>query len=284
MPAAKKGAEGTGGTGGTGGPAIKEPRQTKGQKAAKGEKHPERWRLVPVDAHEWLSFEDPAERRTWRFDVTFLLSNWQCIYGHSCQGVLTGPAPELAEGCCSYGAHCTGEQDLARVKAAASTLTAEQWQFAAEGRRGGLSRRAPGKSAVTRLVKGACIFLNRPGFPGGPGCALHRAALETGRAPMELKPDVCWQLPLRREDTENEDGSVISTVGQWERAHWGAGGEEFAWWCTEAPEAFSGTKPVWRQMRQELEAMVGPDVFALLVPYLEAREATGPALPHPTVR
>ena len=33
---------------------------------------------------------------------------------------------------------------------------------------------------TTRLVKDACIFLNRPGFPGGPGCALHQAAVAAG--------------------------------------------------------------------------------------------------------
>ena len=76
---------------------------------------------------------------------------------------------------------------------------------------------------------------------------------------MDLKPDVCWQLPLRREDTTNPDGSVTSVVGQWDRQHWGAGGEEFAWWCTEAPEAFRGRRPVWRHMSDELSALIGPE-------------------------
>ena len=49
----------------------------------------------PADAREWVSFEDPDEERTWVFDVTFLTSNWTCIYGNGCQGVLTEPAPEL---------------------------------------------------------------------------------------------------------------------------------------------------------------------------------------------
>jgi hypothetical protein len=101
---------------------------------------------------------------------------------------------------------------------------------------------------------------------------------------MELKPDVCWQLPLRREDTSNPDGSVTSVVGQWDRQHWGAGGAEFAWWCTEAPEAFGGSTPVWRHMRDELSALIGPEIFALLAPYLEARENAGSALPHPAAR
>jgi hypothetical protein len=252
-----------------------------GAKAVPGTK---RWRLSPADAHEWVSFEDPTEERTWRFDVTFLLSHWECIYGSGCQGVLTAPAPEMVQGCCSYGAHMTGEEDVTRVKAAARTLTSDQWQFAAQGQRGGITRRGTAGVSVTRLVEGACIFLNRPGFPGGPGCALHRAALERGEKPMDLKPDVCWQLPLRREDTVNADGSVTSVVGEWDRVHWGQGGEEFAWWCTEAPEAFRGGTPVWRQMQDELSGMTGPAVFALLAPYLQAREASGAVLPHPTVR
>jgi hypothetical protein len=33
----------------------------------------------PLDLHEWISFEDRKERRTWVFDATFLRSNWQCI-------------------------------------------------------------------------------------------------------------------------------------------------------------------------------------------------------------
>ena len=31
------------------------------------------------DLHEWVSFEDPDELRTWVFDLTFLLSNWQQV-------------------------------------------------------------------------------------------------------------------------------------------------------------------------------------------------------------
>jgi hypothetical protein len=240
--------------------------------------------LAPADAHEWVSFEDPGEQRTWRFDVTFLLSHWECIFGRGCQGVLTGPAPELVQGCCSYGAHFTSDDDVARVKAAARTLTPEQWQFADRARHGGVARRNSEGVTVTRMVQGACIFLNRPGFPAGPGCALHSAALERDREPMDLKPDVCWQLPLRREDTSNPDGSVTSTVGQWDREHWGAGGEEFAWWCTEAPEAFGGARAVWRHMQPELRALVGDAIFELLAPYLQARESSPVLLPHPAVR
>src|SRR5205807_6283265 len=151
-----------------------------------------------------------------------------------------------------YGAHFTDRQDVARVKQAARKLTAEQWQFRSKAMKDGKLDvvKTTGKGdVVTRLVGDACIFLNRPGFPGGAGCALHRAALERGERPIDLKPDVCWQLPLRRRDTDaDDDGWVTSTIEEWARRHWGAGGDDFHWWCTDAPDAFVGREPVYRGM------------------------------------
>src|ERR1700760_1427324 len=78
--------------------------------------------VTPEDAHEWVSFEDPDEERVWMFDVTFLLSGWNCIFGRGCQGVLTGPAEELVQGCCSYGAHFSDDEDRKRTEAHAERL------------------------------------------------------------------------------------------------------------------------------------------------------------------
>src|SRR6516162_7112101 len=122
----------------------------------------------PDDTREWISFEDEDEERTWIFDATFLSSNWTCIFGNGCQGVLTGPAPELVQGCCSYGAHFIDDEDVATVEATAARLTDEQWQHRRKARRNGFFRTEPDGTRITRLVDGACIFLNRPGFPAGP--------------------------------------------------------------------------------------------------------------------
>jgi hypothetical protein len=238
---------------------------------------------IPDDAHEWVSFADPDEDRTWVIDVTFLLSGWKCIYGAGCQGVLTGPAAELAEGCCSYGAHLSDKKDTRRVQAAAARLTESQFQHIKRARRVGVVKRQ-GEDLTTRLVDGACIFLNRPGFPGGPGCALHRAALEASVPPRLYKPDVCWQLPVRREDASDEEGHVTSTITQWERRHWGAAGDEFHWWCTEAPEAFVSPEPVYLSLADELGALVGPAVYKMITAYLDEHQAQRSPLPHPVVR
>jgi hypothetical protein len=240
---------------------------------------------APEDLHEWVSFDDPDEDRTWVFDVTFLVSGWECIWGRGCQGVLTGPAPELEHGCCDYGAHFTSEDDVRRVERHAARLTAEQWQFKKLARQRGGPIRQKRKSGeyVTRLADEACIFLNRPGFPGGPGCALHRAALDAGARPLDWKPDVCWQLPLRRTDETDGHGHVTSTVREWKRRDWGAGGQEFHWWCTESPDAFVSRRPVYETMAEELLELVGEQPYRLLVQHLRARRKST-FLPHPAVR
>lgn len=239
---------------------------------------------VPVsDLHEWVSFEDPDEDRTWVFDVTFLTSDWTCVYGAGCQGVRTAPAPELEEGCCAYGAHFTDDADRARVEAAAATL-GSAWQLVgAAERRGGAFVRQRDGTWRTRVVDGACVFLNRPGFARGAGCAFHVAARDRGRDPMELKPDVCWQLPLRRVDAADEHGHVTSTVREWKRRDWGDGGAEFHWWCTDAPDAFVGSEPVYVSMRNELVGMVGAAVYDRLAAYLRSRPQRT-LLPHPARR
>jgi hypothetical protein len=237
------------------------------------------------DRHEWFSFEDPDEDRTWMFDVTFLLSNWTCIFGAGCQGVLTGPAPELNQGCCSYGAHFRDKADYKRVIPYAKRLTSKQWQFRdVATKRGGFAIRQKNGDWRTRLVGDACIFLNRPGFAGGEGCALHIGALDAGERFIDWKPEVCWQLPIRQVDSTDENGHVTSTVREWKRRDWGEGGFEFHWWCTDAPDAFVAKDPVYITLADELVETVGRDVYKALVEHLEDRRRRKTYLPHPQVR
>ena len=93
---------------------------------------------------------------------------------------------------------------------------------------------------------------------------------------MTLKPEVCWQLPLRREDqVDDDEGHVTSVVRQWDRRHWGKGGREFHWWCTEAPDAFVGSRPVYEEMEAELTSMVGAKVYARFVALMKSATPTG---------
>ncbi|HET8930400.1 MAG TPA: hypothetical protein VFN21_07075 [Acidimicrobiales bacterium] len=241
------------------------------------------------DRHEWVSFEDPDEERTWVFDLTFLTSNWTCIFGRGCQGVLTDDATDLQQGCCSYGAHFNDDAERARVERAAEQLDDDLWQFAAVARRrGGPTKTLPDDGAMTRLVDDACIFLNRPGFGTGPGCAFHFAAQRHGTSYLDLKPEVCWQVPLRREDVVADDGHVTSTVREWKRRDWGEGGADFHWWCTDAPDAFVGDDPAYASLREELIDLTSPSAYAFLVDHITERRrraASSPVfLAHPAIR
>ena len=243
------------------------------------------------DLHQWVSFEDPHEERTWVLDVTFLTSNWMCIFGNGCKGVLTEDATDLQQGCCSYGAHFVDEADRVRVEEHAQLLGDDEWQFASIARkRGGATKLNRSGERVTRMVDDACIFLNRPGFAKGPGCALHQAANARGESYLPWKPEVCWQLPLRREDDTDAHGHVTSTVREWKRRDWGEGGKEFHWWCTSDPEAFIAADPVYVRLEEELVELTSQETYDQLVAYImeievAAREHRRVAfLPHPASR
>jgi hypothetical protein len=240
---------------------------------------------VPQDLHEWVSFEDPSEQRTWQFDVTFLASKYTCIFGRGCKGVLTEDTTELNQGCCSFGAHLNDEADKANLLAHAKRLTSEEWQFKPASSRTPLTELNDTGDEVTVLRDDACIFLNRPGFAGGAGCALHIGAMHAGENFLHWKPEVCWQVPLRREDTTDTHGWVTTTIREWKRRDWGDGGAEFHWWCTDAPDAFVAKKAVWQTMKDELIEMTSQTAYDMLSAHMKERRKSGAVpLPHPAVR
>ena len=94
--------------------------------------------------------------------------------------------------------------------------------------------------------------------------------------------NVCWQLPLRLENHTDDNGYVTSTLREWKRRDWGDGGKDLHWWCTESPDAFVGSVPVYEHLRDEIIAMVGDEPYEQLVELLCELRAT--PLPHPAVR
>jgi len=236
----------------------------------------------PDDLHEWISFEDEAYEQTWMIDSTFMRSNWTCIYGSGCKGVLDDDATALQQGCCSYGAHFLDAADLRNVRRYVKKLSPEVWQKHKEGRDDNWLKRERDGAWTTRVVRGACIFHNEPGFAGGSGCAFHIAAQQAGERPLDWKPDVCWQVSLRLEEIDDSTGYRVAILREWKRRDWDEGGADFHWWCTDAPDAFVGKNPVYRYLKDEIIELVGPKVYAEIVRQLEAPRTT--PLPHPQVR
>jgi hypothetical protein len=81
---------------------------------------------------------------------------------------------------------------------------------------------------------------------------------------------VCWQLPLRLEESTDDHGHVTSTLREWKRRDWGGGGAEFHWWCTVS-------------LREELVALVGDEIYTIIASLLKDRRRRV-FVPHPTVR
>lgn len=86
-----------------------------------------------------------------------------------------------------------------------------------------------------------------------------------------------------RVDHVDEHGHVTSTLREWKRRDWGEGGAEFHWWCTEAPDAFVGDRPVYVELRDEIIEMTSAVAYELLTKELKARRRKT-LLPHPAVR
>src|SRR5690606_4901320 len=220
-------------------------------------------------------FTDPAdEGQRFRCDLTWLTSSWSCIFGSGCQGIY---ADRPDDGCCTLGAHFTDKDDVSRVRAAAEELGEDEWQYRPGPKGfdddGNLKPRAWTEKEdgvrKTRVVDGACIFLNRPGFPAGAGCALHQHAVFTGVPPHTTKPDVCWQLPIRRSyrNVELPDGTsyLETTITEYDRRGWGPGGQDLDWYCSSNSEAHVGREPVFRSNKDELVELMGEEAYAALV-------------------
>lgn len=202
-----------------------------------------------------MEFADPVDGTIWHIDAEFLTSNWTCIWGKGCKGILPEPAEHLNQGCCSHGAQFLDDEEAMNTGALAMTLDPARFQFHAEAAASGIYEDE--SRTLTRVVDGACIFHNRPGFTGGEGCALHLAATDAGESPTTWKPSVCWQLPLRAET--QEDGSKV--LRHWARTDWDDEKSTIAWCCTEEPEAYVGDVSVIESLQEELTAMVGPEVY-----------------------
>jgi hypothetical protein len=231
-----------------------------------------------VPGEEWIEIDDGDV--TWQVDAAFLRSRWRCTWGDGCQGILDRPAPELHQGCCSVGADLD-EQDAFDVAALAATLSAEVWQYRDIGLDQGVIVSVPNDAASddrrnTRVVDGACVFLNRPGFAAGMGCALHLAAAQEGDSPIGWKPSVCWQLPIRVEWSQRADGRDVAVLRRWRRDDWGADGEQMAWVCTEEEAPYSAEHPVIDTLADELTALTGVPVQVELRRRLAG---AGPATP-----
>jgi hypothetical protein len=227
---------------------------------------------------ETVAFRD-ADGWNWEFDVTFLLSDYRCIWGVGCPD--TG-LQRTARGCCVEGVEIyqgdgdvPGGEDLEMIRGRVEQMTDEDWQNRPLAlHRGGRDpwgkARFKRTSVHTRLYRGACIFHNRLDHASGTGCALHLAALRRGENPIDWKPRICWQVPLF---FDTDEKTRTTTVRASRTVDWGGEGI-IDWWCTEHAEAYSADQPVYVTMEAELRRVCGAGVCSELADYCQARQST----------
>lgn len=243
----------------------------------------------------WVEFPDPDEwdpveeqpHTIIRADATWLTSSWTCIFGRGCPGI-DKDAPDV--GCCRLGAHFSEKADSKRVATYVAQLTPDLWQRhpgRAVKKKDWIERDEDGVRK-TRVEGQGCVFANDPDFPGGSGCALHHLSAKLGVPHAHVKPDVCWQLPIRRTYrtvTRPDDSEYLElTLSEYDRRGWGAGGHDLDWYCTSNPAAHIGTTPVYVGMRDELIEMIGELAYDELARQLSQLHNARPLLPllnHP---
>ncbi len=253
----------------------------------------------------FVEFVDPADGdQVFKCDLTWLTSSYLCIFGQGCQGIYK-ESPDT--GCCTLGAHFADKDDENRVAGYVDQLTPELWQLHpsnasanGSGDRSGKGRKkVRRKDWVTTDDEGArktpvvevdgqsaCIFHNRRDFHLGAGCALHALALDQGRHPLETKPDVCWQLPIRRTfrtvERQDETSYTEVTIGEYDRRGWGPGGHDLDWYCSGNTEAHVGVEPVFITNAPELTELMGAAAYAELARHCDAHLRSRSALAlHP---
>ena len=240
--------------------------------------------FAPNFARDWVEFRNPDNsEEIFKCDITWLTSYWQCIYGNGCCGI---DADKPDAGCCSDGAYYTNKMDEEQVLRSAKKLTKSEWQFYDQARDKSkknlnISEIGLDKDRKTRKINDSCIFLNRvgyeaPGYTGKFGCALHHLANKEGSHPVDTKPDICWQLPLRRSWEVRDEGEkeiTVVVIGEYERSAWGEGGADLDWYCTSNSEAHVGKIPVYQSSKTELIKMMGKAGYLELEKLCDSRMA-----------
>ncbi len=144
---------------------------------------------------ETVTFRD-VNGWSWEFDLTFIVSNYRCIWGRGCPDTRL---QHTARGCCVDGVEIyqgdgdtVGSEDLKRIRGRVRQLTDEDWQNRQVAcQRGGRDpwgkARFKRDSVHTRLYRGACIFHNRVDHPRRGWLRVSRRGAAPEREPDGLE-------------------------------------------------------------------------------------------------
>jgi hypothetical protein len=257
------------------------------------------------DIIEFVSPDEEGTMTRYNINATFMLSNYECIFGKGCPGHFAADSehtnPDI--GCCSIGFVVNDAEEVGFVDGKIAQLTDEDWdveqrellQHHFNGRwftlmddedEGGQYANSVTNPEEANPVGGGCIFANRSngsvGSTGKTGCAFHHLADRLGVHYSMTKPHVCWQAPIKSdwEEADDEDGYPTFYVTPWDADGWGASDDDndgthdswMQWWCMDTPDAFVGKNPLYQGMENELRLIMGDAAYEKMVTILKDRK------------
>lgn len=240
---------------------------------------------------DWLMFVHEGKR--YEVNLTFLMSNWQCIYGQGCPGMFgrqqSNTFPDI--GCCTHGFWVSNDEDEARAEANIALLTDDDWDkdLRAHVERKGWKARSDkepdGWRYKSRVIDGGCVFANRNGGSSGqPGCAFLALARRKGRDTGEhdnhtdYMPHVCHELPIKVQIwDDNVYGNEVMTLDAWDASRWtGSSANDNEswqhWWCVDVPEAYSASSPLYERMEKSLRLRMGDVPYDMMVELIKRKQ------------
>jgi len=112
---------------------------------------------------------------------------------------LPGDRPRTAEhlglGCCFHRRRSGDEDEPGMISALAATLSPVRFEHHAEAGDGGIF--SDGARTHTRVVDGGLHLPEPPGIRRRRGLRPAPCRIDWGESPVDWKPSVCWQLPIK---------------------------------------------------------------------------------------
>jgi hypothetical protein len=233
----------------------------------------------PADYMEFIH-----DGKNYRANLSWVMSNWKCIFGEGCSGHFGENdktyAPDVA--CCSLGFWVDDQKDIDKVNHYVEQLTDEDWdkelrQVVEAKGDWKITYKDDDKdlSVKSRVHEGGCVFANRSnGSAGKPGCAFHVLAERIGKHFTEVKPNVCWTVPLH----VYQDEDNVTVVDTWDADEWGGAQKDgthdkwMKWWCVDTPDAYVGTQHVYQYLEAEMRLIIGDGPYETMVQEIEKRK------------
>lgn len=253
---------------------------------------------LPETSEDFFTFIYEDEQ--YMVNLSFLASNYTCIYGKGTCGFRVGvnePTYRTDIGGCCFGGVDVFTEEREHMEEMASQLTPElvnpaTYERIKDGKGFKHTYDAEGNitASHTRIWDGGCVFANRANEGDKRGCSFHHLAESKGLEHVDAMPNICWAHPIVFSELDVDDdpdvmSGVIHVISNASYETWnfevteatGSADDLIQAVCTESPDTYIGDRPVYKSYSRELIELLGQECYDMLVVEIERR-----AKPVPT--